>query len=106
MPLCLNAGHSRCAHLSAAGREGQTVLELLEGQTYRVHRPTHAFARLTASNRSSVLQDILRSSRTEIELTNVAILREAEKLGLRVPYNRALLELVRALEATRLACVA
>jgi ketopantoate reductase len=53
-----------------------------------------------------VLQDILRSSRTEIELTNVAILREAEKLGLRVPYNRALLELVRALEATRLACVA
>jgi ketopantoate reductase len=31
---------------------------------------------------------------------NGAIVREAQKLGLRVPYNQALLELVRALEAT------
>lgn len=62
-------------------------------------------ARLTASNRSSMLQDILRGGRTEIEVMSGAIVREAKKLGLRVPYNQTLLELVRALEATRTARV-
>ena len=62
-------------------------------------------ARITASNRSSMLQDTLRGGRTEVEVMNGAIVREGQKLGLRVPYNQALLELVRALEATHAARV-
>jgi len=59
-----------------------------------------AVARATGSNRSSMLQDVMRGSRTEIEVINGAIVREAEAAGLPAPYNRALLALVRSLEAT------
>ncbi len=57
-------------------------------------------ARATASNRSSMLQDVMRGSRTEIEVINGAIVHEADQLGLKAPYNQVLVALVRALEAT------
>jgi len=52
-------------------------------------------ARLTAENRSSMLQDMLAGGRTEIDYINGAIAR----LG-NAPINRALCDLVRALERT------
>jgi 2-dehydropantoate 2-reductase len=55
-------------------------------------------ARATASNKSSMLQDILRGARTEIEAINGAVVREGERLGIAVPVNEMLLRLVRALE--------
>lgn len=60
---------------------------------------TH-IAQTTAANRSSMLQDVLRGSRTEIDVINGAIVREAEKLSLPVPHNRLLLQLIKAVEAT------
>ncbi len=54
--------------------------------------------RATAANRSSMLQDVLRGSPTEIDVINGAIVREGERLGLATPVNRLLTLLVKAIE--------
>ncbi|MFO7624440.1 MAG: 2-dehydropantoate 2-reductase [Anaerolineales bacterium] len=52
----------------------------------------------TALNLSSMLQDILRGSPTEIDAISGAVVRAAETAGLSVPVNRTLWELVKSLE--------
>lgn len=54
--------------------------------------------RATAANRSSMLQDVLRGSPTEIDVINGAIVRQGERLGLPTPVNRMLTLLVKAIE--------
>ena len=61
---------------------------------------TLAVARATSANYSSMLQDVLRGSPTEIEAINTAIAREGQRLGVPTPVNGMLAALVRALEAT------
>ena len=56
-------------------------------------------AEMTGGNRSSMLQDFDRKRQSEIDFINGAIVREAEKLGLEVPVNRAVTRLVRVLDA-------
>lgn len=56
-------------------------------------------ARLTAANRSSMLQDIEARRRTEIDVISGAVAREAERVGMTVPVNRTLAALVKCLEA-------
>lgn len=57
-------------------------------------------ARATGQNRSSMLQDVMRGSRTEVGVINGAVVREAAKLGLAAPVNQTILDLVRALETS------
>ena len=52
----------------------------------------------TAANISSMLQDVLREKKTEIEQINGAVVREAARLGIRTPVNETLLGLVKTLE--------
>ncbi len=52
----------------------------------------------TERNKSSMLQDVERGKRTEIDFINGAIVRKAEELGLEAPYNRALMLLIKSLE--------
>ena len=59
--------------------------------------------RLTAANRSSMLQDIERGVRTEIEYINGAMVSEGEATGTPTPFNWTLLQLVRGLESFRVA---
>jgi 2-dehydropantoate 2-reductase len=54
--------------------------------------------RSTAPNLSSMLQDVLKEKRTEIDFINGTIIREAEKLRIPVPVNALLTRLVQALE--------
>jgi 2-dehydropantoate 2-reductase len=54
--------------------------------------------RLTAANVSSMLQDVLREKKTEIDYINGAIVRAGDQLGLSVPTNSLLTGLVQALE--------
>jgi 2-dehydropantoate 2-reductase len=54
----------------------------------------------TASNRSSMLQDIERSAPTEIDAICGAIAQEGESFGVPTPVNRTLWHLVRALAAS------
>jgi 2-dehydropantoate 2-reductase len=57
-------------------------------------------ATLTADNKSSMLQDIERCKRTEIESICGAIVRYGETAGVETPVNRALLALVKGIEIT------
>jgi 2-dehydropantoate 2-reductase len=54
-------------------------------------------ARRTAKNISSMLQDINRGAPTEIDAICGAVVRSAEKLGLKAPINQALMLLVKSI---------
>ena len=59
-----------------------------------------AVAEATRLNRCSMGQDLDHKRRTEIDVMNGAIVREAERLGMTVPYNRMVTNLVRVIEKT------
>ena len=55
----------------------------------------------TGLNRSSMLQDFDRGSKTEIDFINNAIVREAEKHGIAVPVNKTVAALIRTIDQSR-----
>jgi 2-dehydropantoate 2-reductase len=59
-----------------------------------------AVARATTQNRSSMLQDVLRGSPTEIAMINGAVIREGQRLGVPTPVNALLTMLIEALDAS------
>ncbi len=58
-------------------------------------------AQRTATNYSSMLQDVLRGTPTEIEAISGAVMREGAKLGIATPVNQWLYRLVKAIEETQ-----
>jgi 2-dehydropantoate 2-reductase len=54
----------------------------------------------TAGNIASMLQDVLKKRKTEIDYINGAIVKEANQLNLQVPVNKVLTHLVRTIETT------
>lgn len=56
-------------------------------------------AKSTGANISSMLQDVLRKKRTEIDFINGAIIRQAKALSIPAPVNEALTNLVKTIEA-------
>ncbi|MCX5714214.1 MAG: 2-dehydropantoate 2-reductase [Candidatus Omnitrophica bacterium] len=59
-----------------------------------------AVCEATSANISSMLQDILRKKRTEIDYINGVIVRQAQELGIPAPVNSVLVDLVKTLEST------
>jgi len=57
-----------------------------------------AVAEATRENRSSMGQDFDYKRKTEIDAINGAVVREAECLGIPAPFNRAIADLVKAIE--------
>ncbi|SFR06382.1 ketopantoate reductase family protein [Desulfoscipio geothermicus] len=55
----------------------------------------------TGTNRSSMLQDLDKGGRTEIDFINGAVVREGAKLGISTPYNEMVTQLIKAVEAIR-----
>ena len=55
----------------------------------------------TAVNVSSMLQDILNSRRTEIDYMNGAITRQGKALGIPMPVNEVLTNLIKTIESNR-----
>jgi len=66
-----------------------------------VHGHVHHVCRSTAANRSSMLQDVLRGRRTEIDAINGAIVARAGEVDVPVPLNQMLCSLVRVLPTPR-----
>ena len=63
---------------------------------------TVAVARATATNRSSMLQDLQRGRRTEVEAINGAVVARGQARGVPTPVNEALTLLVKEMERRRL----
>ncbi|MFH1413230.1 MAG: 2-dehydropantoate 2-reductase [Candidatus Omnitrophota bacterium] len=59
-----------------------------------------AVCEATATNISSMLQDVLRKKRTEIGFINGVIVRQGQELGIPVPVNSLLVDLVRTIESS------
>lgn len=57
-------------------------------------------AKATAGNICSMLQDILKKRRTEIDFINGAIVRQAKSLNIPTPVNEVLTNLVKTIEAS------
>ncbi len=55
---------------------------------------------LTSANISSMLQDVLKKKRTEIDFINGVIVREGQRYGISVPANSLLTRLVKTIEAS------
>lgn len=59
-----------------------------------------AVCEATAINVSSMLQDVLRKKRTEIDFINGVIVRQAQELGIPSPVNSLLVDLVKTIEVS------
>lgn len=55
--------------------------------------------RATANNLSSMLQDILKKKKTEVDYINGAIVRQGKSLGIKTPANVILTDLVKSIES-------
>ena len=54
----------------------------------------------TSANISSMLQDVLKKKRTEIDFINGVIVRLGQELGIAVPTNKLLLDLIKTIESS------
>ena len=81
----------------------EEALEVARARGVKVSDNTveHVFqvAEATRNNRSSMGQDVDNKRQTEISAINGAIVKEAQKLGVRVPVNQTLTALVETLQA-------
>lgn len=59
-----------------------------------------AVCEATASNVSSMLQDVIKKRATEIDYINGVIVRQGQELGIPVPVNSLLVDLVKTIEAS------
>ena len=57
-----------------------------------------AVAEATRENRCSMGQDLDHRRKTEIDVINGAVVREAERLGVAVPYNQMITDLIKVIE--------
>ena len=64
-----------------------------------------AVCEATSSNISSMLQDVLRKKRTEIDYINGAVTRQGKALGIPTPVNDVLTNLVKTIETTYETCI-
>lgn len=85
--------------LRDAVQEGVRIADA-DGRQVDPEMVDHAFevAERTATNRSSMLQDLEAGKRTEIDAINGALARRADHLDIHAPVNRTLTNLVRLAE--------
>jgi 2-dehydropantoate 2-reductase len=94
--------HAR-ALMAMVARESWSVALAL-GVELDVQDPVEevfAVARATYNNRNSMLMDLLKGKRTEVDYINGAIWKLAAERSLEAPLNKALYFMVKALEAER-----
>jgi 2-dehydropantoate 2-reductase len=78
--------------------EGERVMSKLGMEVSNLSEIVREVALKTANNRSSMLQDIQRGKKTEIDYINGEIARKAEEVGVDATFNRILTLLVKGVE--------
>jgi 2-dehydropantoate 2-reductase len=91
--------------LSATAQEAAGVAKAKQVRLSHADMAAYAegICQRTADNVNSMLQDIRRRRRTEIDAINGAVVREGQSVGLTTPVNEVLCNLIRGLEQTYLA---
>ncbi len=84
----------------ATAEEGREVMAKM-GYEFDAVSEVRRVAEMTAENRSSMLQDLEKGKRTEVEFINGAIVKKGEEFGIDCATNRTLLNLVRGVEIGR-----
>ncbi|NLM07577.1 MAG: 2-dehydropantoate 2-reductase, partial [Clostridiales Family XIII bacterium] len=59
---------------------------------------TKDVCKATATNKSSMLQDVLNHKKTEIDMINGAVVREGKKVNIATPVNKTLTNLIKFIE--------
>lgn len=87
--------------ISRAAVEEAMELARAQGVMIREDSVGHVFeiAKATSPNRSSMGQDVDNKRLTEIEAINKFVVREASKIGLKVPVNKTLTALIETLQS-------
>lgn len=87
--------------ISRAAVEEAMELARAQGVMIREDSVGHVFeiAKATSPNRSSMGQDVDNKRLTEIEAINGFVVREASKIGLKVPVNKTLTALIETLQS-------
>ena len=78
--------------------EGERVMKAMGFKVEGMAEVVRDVAKKTANNKSSMLQDVERGKRTEIDFINGAIVRKGEEVGVDTPINRTMLNLVKGVE--------
>ena len=88
------------------GIEAQKFVDAAEGRNTQVlYDEMAAGARGLAGGRPSLLQDVIRGRRTEIEDLNGYVVAEGKRLGVPTPFNEAIAMLIKGLEKARIQAV-
>lgn len=77
--------------------EGRRVM-LKMGYEFDAVSEIKRVAEMTAKNRSSMLQDVEKGKRTEIDFINGAIVEKGREMGIDCPVNETLLHLIKGIE--------
>ncbi len=90
-----------CKLLEEAVSEGHAISKAKGIQLHYKDPINHTkeICMATATNKSSMLQDILNKRQTEIDMINGAIVREGQSLGIKTPVNHVLTNLIKMIEA-------
>lgn len=78
-------------------KEGEEMMRKL-GYEFNAVEEVMRVAKMTSNNKSSMLQDVLRGKRTEIDFINGAIAKKCRELGVECFYNEILWKLIRGIE--------
>lgn len=101
---------SRCLRQMMRGAVGEVVrvAQRLEVELPEEDMESYAegICQRTADNVNSMLQDVHRQRRTEVDAINGAVVREGERVGVGTPINTVLAELIRGVEQTYAARIA
>jgi 2-dehydropantoate 2-reductase len=94
--------------MRAAVSEAVRVAEKLEIEVPEEDMASYAegICQRTADNVNSMLQDVHRRRRTEVDAINGAVVREGERAGVATPVNSVLSDLIRGVEQTYAARIA
>lgn len=99
----LTASEDAHALVTDTAREAVAVAQALGYEIDAEERVNaiHSLLEKAGPSKASMLQDFEAGRRTEVDVVNGAVVRAADEIGVAVPLNRALMQLVKAWETLR-----